>query len=75
MLLFCFVSFFLINRYPQYWRTLAPMAGWHSSKFIVCIRLDIEDSLKVGDRVVVYPWTGCGKCGFCTNKCYDKCPM
>ncbi|CAK8690263.1 unnamed protein product [Clavelina lepadiformis] len=26
-----------------------------------------DDPLKVGDRVALYPWIGCGKCGFCNN--------
>ncbi len=28
--------------------------------------------VKVGDRVVVYPWIGCGKCKFCTS---DREPL
>jgi len=29
--------------------------------------------IKLGDRVVVYAWGGCGKCGYCKNGDDDRC--
>jgi len=29
--------------------------------------------LKVDDRVVIYAWGGCGKCGYCNHNEDDKC--
>ena len=32
------------------------------------------DNLKVGDRVVIFPWIGCGTCGYCSQGMNNFCP-
>uniref|UniRef100_H2YVW8 Enoyl reductase (ER) domain-containing protein n=1 Tax=Ciona savignyi TaxID=51511 RepID=H2YVW8_CIOSA len=32
-----------------------------------------ESELKVGDRVAVYPWAGCGDCGACKHDMSERC--
>ena len=34
----------------------------------------VNPGVKVGDRVAVYPWIGCGACGFCTRGEQQLCP-
>ncbi|XP_078489328.1 alcohol dehydrogenase-like [Ciona intestinalis] len=62
-----------VGRYtdnPQYKLPIVP--GHEISGILHSLGETCCTELKIGDRVVVYPWLGCGECGYCNE---DNTPL
>ncbi|CAK8696742.1 unnamed protein product [Clavelina lepadiformis] len=55
---------------PNYVLPIVP--GHEISGVVYSLGEASAENIKVGDRVVVYPWIGCGTCGYCVN---DNTPL